>query len=143
MEGILDKTKDMTEYEHLLHTCTKILTLHQYLHKGMVLVAFKNENAKIPSYLKGDETVVLRFGWNTSPPIPDLEVTVEGISATLAFNGTPFHCYVPWKSVFIIRIDGEEDSGQLWAPYAPTPKSEEVKSKKVGKFTVIEGGESE
>jgi hypothetical protein len=35
-------------------------------------------------------------------PIPDLEVTDAGVSATLSFSRVPHRTYVPWSAVYVI-----------------------------------------
>ena len=49
----------------------------------------------------------LRYGLDQAKPIPDLEITDEGIRATLSFGNTPIKTFVPWDAVAGIQGDGE------------------------------------
>jgi len=49
----------------------------------------------------------LRYGLDMPKPIPDLEITDEGIRATLSFSNTPIKTFVPWDAVAGIQGDGE------------------------------------
>lgn len=62
----------------------------------------------VPSYLVSATKfmLVLQFGLGFSVPIRDLEATDEAVSATLSFNGEPFHCVIPWASVYAM-VSGE------------------------------------
>lgn len=44
----------------------------------------------------------MQYGRNMPIPISDLEVTEEGISATLSFSRVPHRTYVPWTAVYAI-----------------------------------------
>lgn len=65
--------------------------------------------------------LVLQFGVGFPTPIRDLEVTDEGVSATLSFGGKPFHCVVPWASVYAMRTPG---SVEVWTDSAPPELSQ-------------------
>jgi hypothetical protein len=49
----------------------------------------------------------LRYGLDMAKPIPDLEITDEGIRATLSFSCEPCKTFVPWDAVAAIEGDGE------------------------------------
>lgn len=59
---------------------------------------------------------VLQFGHGFPTPIRDLKITDEGVSATLSFGGKPFHCVVPWESVWIMRSG---DTVEVWQQSFP------------------------
>jgi len=46
--------------------------------------------------------LVLQYGRSMPVPIPDLEVTAAGVSATLSFSRVPHRTYVPWSAVYAI-----------------------------------------
>lgn len=62
----------------------------------------------IPGRLRFRPQVVLQIGRNMPVPIPDLRVDIDGIHGTLAFNGIPFTCFVPWRAVFAVRPFGHD-----------------------------------
>jgi stringent starvation protein B len=85
----------------------------------------------VPAMFAGEPHLVLQYGRNMPIPIPDLEVSDEGVSATLSFSRTPHRTHVPWSSVYVVACtDGRgilyyEDVPQevsLSAPPTPTPR---------------------
>lgn len=78
-----------------------------YARFDTVDVGFRTDQAVIPKRLRENETLVLRYGRVLVVPIPDLEVTEEGISATLSFDRVPHKTFVPWAAVlFFLQPDG-------------------------------------
>ncbi len=54
----------------------------------------------IPDYLRTEEgPLILRYDANPPIPIPDLELTQAGISATLSFQRSPYKTFVPWEAI--------------------------------------------
>lgn len=49
------------------------------------------------------EARVLSYGLDMPVPIPDLEITDAGISATLSFSRSPRKTFVPWDAVVGVR----------------------------------------
>jgi stringent starvation protein B len=56
----------------------------------------------VPTPFSSQAHLVLQYGRNMPIPIPDLEVTPAGISATLSFARVPHRTYVPWSAVYIV-----------------------------------------
>lgn len=56
----------------------------------------------VPAPFASQGHLVLQYGRNMPIPISDLEVTEEGISATLSFSRVPHRTYVPWTAVYAI-----------------------------------------
>jgi stringent starvation protein B len=56
----------------------------------------------IPPEFVHEPHLILQFGHDMPIPIPDLEVTDEGVSATLSFWRTPHHTFVPWSAVYAL-----------------------------------------
>lgn len=56
----------------------------------------------VPAPFSSQAHLVLQYGRNMPIPITDLEVTEEGISATLSFSRVPHRTYVPWSAVYAI-----------------------------------------
>lgn len=59
-------------------------------------------SVQVPAFIDRGTPVVFAYGLAQARPIPDLEITDQGISATLAF-GSEFHkTFVPWNSILSI-----------------------------------------
>lgn len=56
----------------------------------------------VPKPFNGTPHLVLQYGKNMPIAIPDLEVTDNGVSATLSFARTPHRTHVPWSAVYVI-----------------------------------------
>jgi len=56
----------------------------------------------VPAPFSSQAQLVLQYGRNMPIPIPDLEVTAAGVSATLSFSRVPHRTYVPWSAVFAV-----------------------------------------
>ncbi len=81
------------------------------------------EGVLLPPHLRRQPRVVLQYGLNMPVPIPDLEVSAEGLGATLSFQRTPTWTFVPWSAVFAIVND--EGQGMLWETDVPREVREE------------------
>jgi hypothetical protein len=77
----------------------------------------RRDKVVVPQSFREQPELVLQFGLNMRIPIPDLEVTDEGIAGTLSFARRPFWCWIPWDAVFAI-ID-QERRGLTWPEDAP------------------------
>lgn len=71
----------------------------------------------VPPWFKRQPQLVLQIGLNMPVPIPDLDVSDHGLSCTLSFNRSPFHCRIPWPSVF--ALVGESGRGMVWPDDVP------------------------
>jgi stringent starvation protein B len=71
----------------------------------------------VPPWFKKQPQLVLQIGLNMPVAIPDLRLDDEGMSCTLSFNRSPFHCVVPWASVF--AMVGEDAKGMVWPDDVP------------------------
>jgi stringent starvation protein B len=86
----------------------------------------------VPPAFSSEPHLVLQYGRNMPIPIPDLEVTDAGVSATLSFSRSPHRTHVPWSSVYVVACtDGRgilyyEDVPQevslMPPPGAPQPR---------------------
>lgn len=56
-------------------------------------------NVVVPTQYSDLPELVLCFGYELHPPIPDLAFDPVTISGILAFRGVPFHCVIPWDAV--------------------------------------------
>lgn len=94
----------------------------------------RRDGVSVPDRFRKQPQLVLQLGLNMAVRIPDLEVTEEGITATLSFNRTPHWCGVPWAAVF--ALVGEDGRGMVWpddvppelAAAGPRPKLQSVEA---------------
>jgi stringent starvation protein B len=56
----------------------------------------------VPAPFSSQAHLVLQYGRNMPIPITDLEITDEGVSATLSFGRVPHRTYVPWHAVYAV-----------------------------------------
>lgn len=79
---------------------------------------------RVPPWFKNQAQLVLQVGLNMAVPIPDLDVSEEGIKCTLSFSRRPFYCSIPWKSVFgLVREGGP---GLVWPDDVPVEVAAQV-----------------
>jgi stringent starvation protein B len=77
----------------------------------------RRDGVVVPKWFKQQFQLVLQVGLNMAVPIPDLEVTDDGISCTLSFNRSPFWCVAPWKAIY--ALVGEDGRGMIWPDDVP------------------------
>jgi hypothetical protein len=78
-------------------------------------------------------------------PIRDLHSDEDGWSATLSFNRTPFHCYVPWEAVQGVRNAQPTDGKYLTLIYEVDRResTKEVRDDDTGpQLRVVKGGDA-
>lgn len=80
----------------------------------VVVLVLSAPGVELPSHkwqTRGSEVetryMFLRYGLDMAKPIPDLEITDDGIRATLSFSACPIKTFVPWDAVAGIQGDGE------------------------------------
>ena len=95
-------------------------TLESLMSRGPVLVHVDGRRAEVsvPARFRADANLVLRFGYQLTPPIMDLEVTDELIAGTLTFGGAPFRCVLPWSAIYAATVEGEQ-RGTVWPEDVP------------------------
>jgi stringent starvation protein B len=95
-------------------------TLEALLARGPVLVHVdaRRSEVSVPARFRADSSLVLRFGYQLSPAIADLEVDDTAISGTLTFGGQPFRCVLPWTAVYAAMVEGEQ-RGTVWPEDVP------------------------
>jgi hypothetical protein len=73
---------------------------HFLCHNGVALALDPSAaGVVLPPHLRERPHVVLQYELEPVVPIPDLEVTDEGVRATLSFGREPFATFVPWGAV--------------------------------------------
>jgi stringent starvation protein B len=70
----------------------------------------------VPENQKGNSSLNLIFNLNFRRPFT---VNEDAISATLAFNGRPHECLLPFEAVWAI-YDPDMKNGQVWEESVPT-----------------------
>jgi|WetSurMetagenome_2_1015567.scaffolds.fasta_scaffold00973_30 hypothetical protein len=64
-----------------------------------ILVSPSAHGVVLPAHLMDEERVCLEYDLDAVVPIDDIEVTDEGIRATLSFSRAPFATFIPWAAV--------------------------------------------
>jgi stringent starvation protein B len=95
-------------------------TLEALLTRGAVLVHVdaRRPEVSVPPRFRADPSLVLRFGYDLSPAITDLQVDDDGVSGTLTFSGQPHRCVLPWTAVYAAMVEGEQ-RGTVWPEDVP------------------------
>jgi stringent starvation protein B len=94
--------------------------LDSFLENGSarIFIDPRRAGAIVPQWFSKQPELVLRVGYTLSPPIPDLKVAEEAVSATLSFNRAPFFCKMPWSVIFAIVSD-VSGRGVVWPEDVP------------------------
>lgn len=71
----------------------------------------------VPSWFKNQPELVLQIGMNLVPPIVDLDIGEEALSATLSFNRRLEHCRIPWSAIW--GLVGDDGRGMIWPESVP------------------------
>jgi stringent starvation protein B len=110
----------------------KRLVMERLLDEGPVLVHLDPRRAgvKVPGAHVSGPRLVLRFGHQLTPPIPDLNVGESALEGTLTFQGVPFRCVVPWSAVFALVSD--DGRGRVWPSDLPTEVAGEYTAREQG-----------
>jgi len=114
-----------------------------FLREGWVSLHLDARRAGVvvPASFATEPHLVLQYGRNMPIPIPDLEVTDDGVSATLSFSRAPHRTHVPWSSVYVVACtDGR---GILYYEDVPQEVSLMPPSGAVAAKTAVAGAPSE
>lgn len=84
-------------------------------------------NVVVPVHFKRQPQLVLQIGLNMPVPIPDLHLDDDGMSCTLSFNRSPFHCMVPWRSIYAMVDD--EGRAMVWPEDVPPEVQQQVRAR--------------
>ncbi len=94
---------------------------HQFLLKllsegdAMVCLDARLPSVEVPKVHKINAALNLVFNLNTRRP---LEINEEGIFSTLAFNGRPFKCIIPYEAIWAV-YEPDTQKGQVWEDAIP------------------------
>ena len=83
---------------------------------AMVCLDSRHPDVDVPESHKDNSSLNLVFNLNFKRPF---EITEEGIFASLAFNGRPYQCTLPFSAVWSI-YDPKMKNGQVWEESIPT-----------------------
>ena len=90
------------------------------------VVAIADGNSTmLPEKFKSKPVILLQYGTRLEVPIPDLELSRNGIHATLSFDRIPFETYVAWDAVIGMGLHGETIIGVQDPPERALAKPEE------------------
>jgi stringent starvation protein B len=111
---------------------TKKETLLAYLARGTAMVHLdaRRPSVSVPSQYATDAHLRLNLSYRYS--ISDLEIGDEVVQATLSFGGRPFHCVLPWASIFGITCNGTGE-GQVWPEDLPVEVVNTLHDRRGGK----------
>jgi stringent starvation protein B len=102
--------------------------VEKLLEDGPVLLHLDARHASVdvPDQHRADPRLILRIGWDLSPPIPDLTFDEHGVRATLTFRGRPFTCKIPWDAIY--AVVAEDGRGLVWPEHVPPDVAEQFES---------------
>jgi stringent starvation protein B len=107
-----------------------------FLREGWVSLHLdaRRPGVTVPPGFANEPHLVLQYGRNMPIPIPDLDVSEQGVSATLSFSRSPFQTHVPWSAVYVVACtdgrgilyyeDVPEEVSLSTAPATPRPLTE-------------------
>lgn len=101
--------------------------IEDLLDQGPILVHIdaRAEGVSVPDQFRSQPRLVLRFGYQLSPPILDLDVGEDAIRGTLTFGGQPFTCEVPWHALYAVVAEADAQ-GMVWPEDVPDEILEEL-----------------
>ena len=83
-----------------------------------VIIDARRDGVRLPDHLRDELRLRLDYGLDMPIPIEDLQVTEQGVQATLSFNRQPQSTFVPWSAVYVVaQADG---AGVLYPEDVPT-----------------------
>ena len=83
---------------------------------AMVCLDARLPEVDVPESHKNNSSLNLIFNLNFKRPV---EITEEGVFASLAFNGRPHKCVLPFNAVWAI-YDPKMKNGQVWEESIPS-----------------------
>ena len=67
-----------------------------------VYIDARRTGVSVPDNLRNEARLVLQYGLNMPVPVEDLEVTEDGVKATLSFARQPHKTLIPWTAIYVI-----------------------------------------
>jgi stringent starvation protein B len=95
-------------------------TLDRMLAQGPVLIRLdaRKPGVVVPQEHASDPQLRLRLGKELDPPVTDLVVDDRGVTGSLTFHGTPFHCVLPWSAIYGLQLE-LPTAEELWNDEIP------------------------
>ena len=95
----------------------------------LVQVDARRPGVSVPDRLRDDPRLVLRFGYDLTPSIADLDIGEDALTGTLSFGGVAHQCVLPWTAVYAV-VSESDQRGMVWPDDVPpeavhTPEAEE------------------
>ncbi len=92
--------------------------LVELLDRGMVMIHLdaRRRGVRVPPAHADNPALALNLSFRFG--IPDLEIDEDGVSASLSFSGTRFHCNLPWSALFAMRSH-TDDTFHVWSADIP------------------------
>lgn len=111
----------------------------------LVQVDARRDGVSVPDRLQGDPRLVLRFGYDLTPSIVDLDIGEDALSGTLSFGGVAHRCILPWTAVYAVVSEADQ-RGMVWpddvppeAVHTPDEKEEQAPAPKArGHLKLVE-----
>lgn len=118
--GALEDRSDADQTIDVERASDKRQVVESLLQQGPLLVHIdaRHDDVCVPPKLRGNASLVLRLGHGLKPPIYDLVVDDDGISATLTFGASPSHCKLPWNRIYATVLVGAAQ-GMVWPQDIP------------------------
>ena len=91
----------------------------------LVHIDARADGVQVPQSFTADPRLVLRFGYDLSPPIADLEIGDDALAGTLTFGGVPFTCVLPWSAVYAVVSEADQ-KGMVWPDDVPPAVLDEM-----------------
>lgn len=111
------------EQAHDPHPCPrateKLALFTDLVARAMVMVTIdtRREGVRVPRHYVGNPQLNLNF--STRFGLEDFAYDIEGVRATLSFQGQASWCVVPWSSVYMMRFTEREGSVAIFAEDFP------------------------
>ena len=92
--------------------------LIELLDRGMVMIHLdaRRRGVRVPPAHAENPALALNLSYRFG--IPDLEIDETGVSASLSFSGSRFHCTLPWSALFAMRSH-TDDTFHVWSADIP------------------------
>lgn len=83
-----------------------------------ILLDARRDSVVVPARFRASPQLILEIGYRMNPPIPDLELTDEGVTCTLSFAKQPHPCVLPWTAIWAL-IGKSDGRGYQWVEDMP------------------------
>ena len=129
----VERPPPLDEETRLPDAPDKRVVFTKLLDGGPVLIHVdpRPEGVDLPPTHREAPRLILRFGYQLTPPILDIRIDETGVGGTLVFSKQPYRCFIPWSAVF--AVVGEDGRGLIWTSEVPAEVAHEYNKKPVDK----------